>query len=361
MAWVTESIVMAPLALSAIFAAIPALVVHLRAKNFPASVLIIGITILNVQNFMNAIIWHSVDRFSWWDGKILCDIEVKLYIGIFQAIDGSITSIFRQVCTILHPDHLVMAPSPRQRKITLVIELILCIFLPLYTMIGHYLTQRTRYWVRISAGCVATYDNNRVAPFLTYLWPFVVSIIGSIYCLVSFVRLRKHRKQMASVLSQIPGPRNSRFYRLFALACTLLAIYCPASTLIFVRNVRVPLHVYSWSYIHPPDWSQRIIEDIGSSVGELHITPDRWAQVLTAYLCFAFFGLGQEATQMYKDWITHTKRVLGLQPRSNQDNSGQPSLELVRFGAHQGGRLPEHRPDSHIRDLHLSTISELDS
>jgi pheromone a factor receptor len=362
MAWLVSSLILAPLALLAIFLAIPPLIIQVRAKNFPASVLLMGVAILNVQNFINAAIWHSLDTSRWWDGKILCDIEVKLYLGIFQAMGGAIASIFRQISIILHPDHIVLAPSPRQRKITFVIEFILCILLPVYVMIGHYLTQRSRYWLRPSTGCVVTFDINYAAPFLTYLWPLVVSLIGSTYCLISILRLNKHRKQMASVLSHTPGATTSRLYRLFGLAFTLLAIYCPLSMFSFVQDVRIPMHKYSWSHIHPPDWSERIFSSQGAAQTEQNITFDRWAQVLTAYLAFIFFGLGQEATQMYKAWIARTCSFLAIHGRPEHNVSTQPPQELVSF---EGGLavecLADHHADEHaqLTHPHHSNISEM--
>ncbi|EXJ62870.1 hypothetical protein A1O7_03312 [Cladophialophora yegresii CBS 114405] len=362
MAWAATSLILAPLSLLAILAAIPPLVVQIRARNFPASVLIVGVTILNVQNFINTVIWHSPSTSSWWDGKILCDIEVKLYLGISQAMCGAIASIFRQICIILHPDHLAVAPSPRQRKITLVIELTLCILLPVYVMIGHYLTQRTRYWVRLSSGCISTFDVNYAAPFLTYLWPLVVSLIGSTYCLIAILRLKKHRKQMASVLSNTLGATTSRFYRLFALACTLLAIYCPLSIFSFVQDIRIPMHKYSWPDIHPPDWSERIMLGQDTRQSGQYITADCWAQVLTAYLAFLFFGLGQEATQMYKGWLTRTRSFLSKYAKSKCEAFTQPPHEFMSLEDGLNIGLPaarytyEHPQATHP---HHSNISEL--
>ncbi|ETI23274.1 hypothetical protein G647_05073 [Cladophialophora carrionii CBS 160.54] len=362
MSWAVSSLVLAPLALLAVLAAIPPLIVQVRARNFPASVLIAGVTILNIQNFVNAAIWHSLDTSRWWNGKILCDIEVKLYLGTTQAMGGAIASIFRQISIILHPTHIAVAPTPRQRQITLVIESILCIVLPVYVMVGHYLTQRTRYWVRLSSGCIATFDINYAAPFLTYLWPLVVSLIGSTYCLISILRLKQHRNQMASVLSHTLGATTSRFYRLFALACTLLAIYCPLSLVSFVQDIRIPMHKYSWPDIHPPDWSERFILGQDTAQSERYIIVDRWAQVLTAYLAFLFFGLGQEATQMYKGWITRTRSFLSAYAKSKCKASTQPRRELMSLedGLVVGFSV-DHHTYEHARVMHPhhSNISEM--
>ena len=295
------------------------MIIHLRAKNFASSCLIIGVTILNIQNLINAVIWHSPDSISplvWhsresisgWHGQILCDIEVKLYVGIFQAVDGAIASIFRQIALILHPDRIGVAPSPRQRKISWFIELTLCVFLPIYVMIGHYMISRSRYWLRTSTGCVPTFDSNYVTPFVTFLWPVVSSLVGCAYCLVAIVRLCKHRRQMSAALAGTPGVTTSRLYRIFGFASALLAIYCPLSILAFANNERIARHKFSWSFIHPPDWSERIFALSNSVLGDQNISFDRWGQVATAYVSFAFFGLGQDAARMYKTWMEHVTR-----------------------------------------------------
>ncbi|OQV02049.1 hypothetical protein CLAIMM_07304 [Cladophialophora immunda] len=283
MVWDTTSTVVVPLALLAIFAAFPPIVVQLRVKNFAASVLLIGITILNIQNFVNAVIWSSDDPDDWWDGKILCDIEVKLYIGVSLAVEGAVASIFRQISIILDSDRMTVTPCPRQRRITRAIELLLCILLPIFVMAGHYLVQRGRYWLRTVAGCVATYDNNWVAPLVTYGWPMVVCVTGSVYCLISVLRLWRHRRQVLALLSHTPGATPSRFFRLFALAFALLVMYCPLAVFAFAQNVRVPMHMYSWSYIHPSDWSERIRLEPEPALGTASqaFTFDRWAQIIT--------------------------------------------------------------------------------
>ena len=327
MAWDAAALMLMPLALLAIVAAIPPLIVHLRAKNFATSVLVIAVIILNMQNFTHAAIWHSRVGYDWWNGEILCDIDVKLVIGASQAINGAIASIFRQVSIILDTDRMTVAPSRRQRRLTITIEVTLCIILPLLVMFGHYLIQRDRYWLRTAAGCIPSYDNNYAAPFLTYLWPMVVSLLAALYCIISVIRLCRHRKQMSAVLSQTHGATASRFYRLFLLTFAILAIYCPLAVITFTRNILIPMHMYSWSYTHPTDWSERIQLDAHTRGGFQNITFDRWAQILMAYLLFAFFGLGQEATEMYRAWLKGTKGLLVTY--STRKNTASPQLSKI--------------------------------
>lgn len=109
---------------------------------------------------------------------------------------------------------------------------------------------------------------------------------------------------MSSVLSNTPGVTASRFLRLFALSFTLMLGYGPVAILVLAQNISIPKHQYSWSFIHPPDWSERII----SKSGPKRLSLDRWAQIATGYVFFLFFGLGKEATQLYKSWFEMLRR-----------------------------------------------------
>lgn len=303
MAWDAYAIAIPPLALLACIACIPPFVIQIQARNFAATILVLGIAILNLQNFINALIWASADPSTWWHGKILCDIEVKLYIGMGVAVDGAVASIFRQISVILDTERMTVTPSPRQRKVRLAIEIGLCIIIPTCVMAAHYLVQKERYWLRPSAGCTPSFDNNWVTTFLIYLWPVVSCVVGSAYCGISIYRLWRHRTEMASVLSHTPGVTTSRFFRLFALAFALLVTYCPLAIFAFAANVSIPMHIYSWSYIHPADWNSRII--IRQTAGRLSF--DRWGQIATGYLLFGFFGLGPDAVRMYRAWLKPAK------------------------------------------------------
>ena len=298
------SVVISLLALSACILSIPPLVAHVKARNLAAIILTLGIAILNLQSFVNALLWAPENFENPWDGKILCDIEVKLYIGISGAVNGAIASIFRQICTILDTDNMTMTPSPSQVRRRLIVEICLCVVVPLFLMAMHYVVQPGRYRVKPLSGCGPSFDNSFVASITIFLWPLIACLLGSTYCAISILRLRRHRKQMSSILPNAPGATKSRFMRLFAMALTLLVAYGPMAILAFCKNTIVPQHDYSWSHVHPTDWSKRIVIMQTGGVGF-----DRGTQIGTGYVFFLFFGLGQEANQVYKSWLQQLKGI----------------------------------------------------
>nr|KAK5441511.1 a-factor receptor [Exophiala xenobiotica] len=306
MDYLAYSVTFAILAFMACLACVPPLLIHIKAKNLAAIVLTLGIAILCFLNALNALIWHSGDQDTWWDGKILCDIEVKLYIGQGVSVDGVILCLFRQIAAILDTEHISLAPSRQQRKITLVIEICLCVVLPSLVMATQYVVQRPRYWVRRIAGCTPSYDNSWPSFLLFYTWPMILCITACVYCAVAMVRLWRHRRELSAVLSDTPGATRSQNYRLISFAVVLLLIYLPFNIVAFAGNMSTQWHIYSWSYIHPSDWADGILFDPLA-------TPsfDRWTQIVTAYILFGFFGLGRDTKQMYRSWFQWLKKCFG--------------------------------------------------
>jgi pheromone a factor receptor len=307
---------MIPLASIAILLTMPPLIIHVRGQNFAASVLITAFTLLNIQNLLHAAIWHSDNIDNWWDGRILCDINVKLSVGCSTAIGAATACIFRQIAKILRPDKTAVSASERSRRTTSIVELCLCIVLPIPIMISHYFVTRARYLLVMAAGCTSKLDADWVTLSMLYILPVMVALLGLAYCLLAIGRLYRHRRQMSAALSKSPGTTASRFYRLFALASIVLAIYCPLTVLSLVVDlVTRPIHEYSWSWLHSPGWSNRIIWVTPTGRGFGKIGLDRWAQVVAGYILFALFGLGREAREMYKTWLNSVAMLCGKQKR----------------------------------------------
>ncbi len=326
------SVIFATLSLLACLACVPPLLIHIKARNVAAIVLTLGIAILCFLNSLNALIWRSEDQDTWWDGKILCDIEVKLYIGQGVSVDGVLLCLFRQIATILDTEHMSVAPSRRQRNITLVIEICLCIVLPSLVMTAHYVVQRPRYWIRRIAGCTPSFDNSWPSFVLIYIWPMALCLAACVYCAVAMVRLWRHRRELSAVLSDTPGATRSQNYRLISFAVILLLIYLPLNTVAFVGNMSTPRHIYSWSYIHPPNWA-----DVTTFYPVATPSFDRWAQTVTAYVLFGVFGLGRDTKQMYRSWFQWLKKCFGQAAQRRNQVSTTAAPTSFQMSSHHHG------------------------
>ena len=301
-------ILVAALALASCILSTLPLMVHIRKTNFAAIVLVLATMGLNLQTFINALIWPSSDLQSGWDGRIFCDIEVKLYIGLAMAILGAIASILRQTAIIMDPRSIMLSPSPKQQICKAIFEGTVCIAMPIIMMATHYIVQSDRYWILPVAGCTASFDQNWVMIVLMRVPPTIVSITGCIYCGLVILRMWKQRKESSSssalALPAAATTSRSHFTRLSILALTVFLVCFPLSIYGLFQISLTKLHPFNWGFIHGPDWKKKIYKISGPP----SIPPDRWLQIGVGFLYFVFFGTGGEAIEVYRSWIMWTQQ-----------------------------------------------------
>lgn len=86
--------------------------------------------------------------------------------------------------------------------------------------------------------------------------------------------------------------------RLFLMSLTLIVFFLPLQFYVLYRNASFPQHPYSWTGVHGPSWGQIIeIPTHGSVIF------DRWIRIALGFTIFVFFGLGKDATAMYRGWL----------------------------------------------------------
>lgn len=314
------------LSLLACLLSIPQIFAHVQTRNFAASVYALSLASANLQNLINAVTWPRVDPQTSFNGKILCDIEVRAYIGFALAALGAVASILRQMAVILDPNHMSAATaSPTQRYIRIGIEGILCVLLPLLVMATHFVVQSFRYGIAPLSGCIPIYDNSWMSVILQFVWPPLVCLLGTVYCLLCIIRLVKQRTQTLAMFPDVPAAVRMRYFRLFGLACSSLVFYFPLSMYTFCRNVLLVQHPFAWNKIHPPEWADRVV---WARESPNVIEFDRWVQIALSFVGFGFFGLGQDAITMYKTWLLRIRIAMGWsQKGSGQPEAGNMSLQ----------------------------------
>ena len=111
--------------------------------------------------------------------------------------------------------------------------------------------------------------------------------------------MHKYRKEFSAILtSTTSNLTKSRFVRLFLMSLTLVVIFLPCQFYILYRNATFPHLPYSWAAIHGPMWS-----DITLIPTHGVVTFDHWIQLAIGYAVFLFFGMGADATKMYRKWL----------------------------------------------------------
>ncbi|PYH76358.1 a-pheromone receptor PreA [Aspergillus uvarum CBS 121591] len=274
------------------------LVLHWNNRNVAASSLICWYMILNVFNIINAILWPTDNVGSWWNGKGLCDSEVKVMIASYIAVPGTLVCIFRSLACVLDTRRAALVPSKSQRWWNRGMTLLFCFIAPAIAMITQIIYQGGRYFLFAISGCVNSYDETWVTLVLAYIWPLVICLIAGYYCVVVLHRLSKYRSQFGDILQSSNSNMNkSRFVRLFLLAFLMLLAIIPVQTFVVCTNIlrTLPWHAYSWDRAHPPTWNTIIKVP---TMGEVYF--DRWIPAASGFMFFIFFGSGRDATKMYR-------------------------------------------------------------
>lgn len=92
----------------------------------------------------------------------------------------------------------------------------------------------------------------------------------------------------------------SRFLRLFIVSFAFLLVYMPVQSYLFYVNVDIEWYPYQWSFIHDPQTWNTVLK-----VPFLGIrTLDRWMLIVLAFFMFFFFGMGSDAIEIYRAWLT---------------------------------------------------------
>ncbi|KAI7700463.1 hypothetical protein KC353_g15866, partial [Hortaea werneckii] len=143
----TSAIVLAFFSLLVIFLIIPPLVQHWRNRNIGATLCVFYAMIMNLMAFINAVLWPNDDFEHWYNGKGLCDVEVKLQIAWSVAAPATLVCVLRALANAMDTDRLRLSKTKAQRWRGYAIDLTLCVGIPLLSMIFHFIVQSNRYFL----------------------------------------------------------------------------------------------------------------------------------------------------------------------------------------------------------------------
>ena len=123
--------------------------------------------------------------------------------------------------------------------------------------------------------------------------------MADILVVLVLMRMRKYRKEFAVILSSSDSKlTKSRFQRLFLVSATLIVMVLPVQFYVLAQNTSYPFMRYDWAAIHGQSW-----QDIVMVPTEGGVFYDRWVHIAIGLVMFFFFGLGVEATKMYRGWL----------------------------------------------------------
>lgn len=345
----TQAIVAPALSLLGLTLCIPPMIWHASNRNWGASFLVAYVMYGDLVNILNALIWPTDDVNSWWDGAVFCDIQVKLSLATQIGMPGALLCIFRSLALVMDVNKSALIPSRGGRLRNKTVNVFFCLGLPVLAMVVHFIVQGTRYYIFAVAGCNPSMDQSW--PSYVFLgWPLILCMAAAGYCsmllpsiwLLGFgradhilivliiVRLVKYTSEFSAILgASRSNLTKQRFIRLFGLSSLMILIILPLQVYIFYTNIQVlsPAHPYSWKATHGPSLSQ--ITKVPTN-GRLKF--DRWLPPAFSVLIFIFFGMGQDAANMYNNFLN----VVGLKGFSVSFSSWKSTSGSSSSGENKG-------------------------
>jgi pheromone a factor receptor len=159
----------------------PPMLWHSSNRNIGATSLILWLLVLNLQDFLNAIIWSHDDTARWFQGYILCDIEVKIITAAAVGVPSSVACVLRALAKVMDTERASLGLTKGQKRRGYAIDLLWCAGFPTLQMLFHYIVQTRRYYIVGISGCTPAVSRTWVADLLIIAPPVVWALVGGYY------------------------------------------------------------------------------------------------------------------------------------------------------------------------------------
>lgn len=176
-----QGLVLAILATVTLFLNVLPLLWHIQNRNLAAGLIVLWIMMLNFIATLNVIIWPYIDKHLIYDGRILCDIEVKLFVAANIGVGGASICMLRHLAIVLSPNAPLLGQTKTDRRKTTWLEVGVCIGLPLLTMVCHYVVQPNRFYLVGTSGCLPSASTTWISRLLLVMPLCLICITGGYY------------------------------------------------------------------------------------------------------------------------------------------------------------------------------------
>ncbi|KAF1933356.1 STE3-domain-containing protein [Didymella exigua CBS 183.55] len=270
------------------------LIWHATQRNVAAGSLMLWIILTNISLGINPLIWGHDDIAQWWDGKVWCDINVRIQIGAQVALGASIAMILRRLAKVMDTRNITVSLSRSSKLRGQLIEAGWCWGYPLVIILLYIPVQSARFNIWGIEGCISAYRPNMHSLFLVVIWMPVTMLAVFFYAVLLLVRLYRYRREFSRLMTARNTTR-SRFLRLFLMCMVFLVIVVPYSMYPF------------WYYCNEMVLNGGDYEYTPGTIfpfpsgGQIHI--DKWGQIVMGYVAALLFGTGTDAYNTYKKML----------------------------------------------------------
>ncbi|WFC94238.1 a-factor receptor [Malassezia brasiliensis] len=293
---------------------------HWRARNFAILLLIVWLTIGNLNTFINRTVWmkRSANVAPVW-----CDISVKLMSLVTMGIISATFCIAQKLKAIAS-----MRRTNEGPRFQLIYEICLCFVLPLVYTLLTFLSQGHRFNIIEGQGCSPAIFLSPISIIIDYGIPLTLSLTSIIYSLIALKHFLVHKHDFQALLEKSGSALSTKtFLRMISFTLIDLFISFPVLLTEFTLELlyKKAGPYTSWDVIHHQ--FSRVVEYpayvLDNSEGQKFNTVTEmsaWAVCTSGIIFFLLFGFSIDARADYvkvqqklKSWVSRLKSQTNAQ------------------------------------------------
>lgn len=288
----------------ATFVQVPILTTFIYHRNVSVACLSAWILVFCLNLSLGATLWGSSDVTTWKDGKVFCDIMVRLTAGANTGAIASTTAIARNLSLASRQKwHDYMSFKNRM------IDLTICMLHPMLAMAYVIFFMYPRYAIYEGYGCgyLLLWNYSVVALVLP---PVLFSLVSGYYTVLAATRLIRVRRAARTILKQSGANLTlGQWWRMFGLCAVIVMVVLPLSTYQMIDTLIIPAEDYI-PYVLPwrmPNYDVPV--PIPNTTNPLSI-----AVVVLSYVMFALYGFNKQVVGSYRSvyYFTRLDRIIGM-------------------------------------------------
>ncbi|EKD19129.1 uncharacterized protein L3040_007240 [Drepanopeziza brunnea f. sp. 'multigermtubi'] len=291
-----------------IFAVIALIITYLplrsfyRVNNVAACSIIFVVNYVNLQTFVNALLWPNDDWSEWWIGYGVCDVESLFRFPITMALATSLCCLTKGLADALDTEHAVFNQTKAQRRRKLLGDVLFCWAIPVIQMALHYVVQAGRYMIAPVWGCGDQLDNSWPMLIIIIIWCPLFTLLNVYYAIIMLTRLYKHRRTISAALTSTgSGLAPRKFIKLVIISLSTMLIYLPVQSVFIWLAIPTSFVKYSWARVHNPvTWNPVLFIH---TENQPSLQWNGWGGIAMAFSMFLFFGFNDDAVDSYRKWL----------------------------------------------------------
>lgn len=273
---------------------LPPSIWHIMNKNIPALTLLIYVEILMMDGFISAIVWGGPDYVNAWNGKVWCDIMVRIQLAASVGISSSISCVSFNLLMIFLTNRMTTFWFGN-KWVKPCCEVFFSIVFPFIISGVAYLAQSFRYLISRYSGCSPPLVTDSISVVTFYLWIFVWNFISMAISLATLILFFKKRRAAKDILvCTNSGLSVKRFIRLLTycilVVCSSIVFSAVLGSILVIKKGVF----YEKEIAQRRKWGTYIVASRNS---ESDI--NTWVLITISFVSFFLFGVGEDAAKMY--------------------------------------------------------------